>query len=37
MVDGDGTRLEQVFNNLLNNAGKYTDRGGRISLAVSVD
>ncbi|RYY76191.1 MAG: response regulator [Gammaproteobacteria bacterium] len=34
-VNGDGTRLEQVFNNLLNNAGKYTDRGGRISLTVS--
>lgn len=33
-VDGDGTRLTQVFANLLNNAAKYTDRGGRIRLAV---
>ncbi len=36
-VKGDSTRLEQVFNNLLNNAGKYTDRGGRISLTMSVE
>jgi PAS domain S-box-containing protein len=33
-VDADGTRLCQVFANLLNNAAKYTDRGGRIRLAV---
>jgi signal transduction histidine kinase len=33
-VDGDETRLSQVFANLLNNAAKYTDRGGRIRLAV---
>jgi PAS domain S-box-containing protein len=31
-VDGDAVRLSQVFQNLLNNAAKYTDRGGRISL-----
>jgi PAS domain S-box-containing protein len=31
-VEGDTTRLSQVFVNLLNNAAKYTDRGGRITL-----
>ncbi len=35
-VLGDFTRLAQAFVNLLNNAVKYTDRGGRISLAASV-
>jgi len=33
-VDGDGTRLTQVFTNLLNNAAKYTQPGGRIRLVV---
>jgi PAS domain S-box-containing protein len=33
-VDADPVRLSQVFANLLNNAAKYTDRGGRISLRV---
>ena len=33
-VDGDLTRLAQVFANLLNNAARYTERGGRISLQV---
>ena len=33
-VDGDVVRLSQVIANLLNNAAKYTDRGGRIRLAV---
>jgi len=33
-VDGDETRLCQVFANILNNAAKYTDRGGRIRLGV---
>ncbi len=33
-VDADVTRLAQVFSNLLNNAAKYTERGGRIRLAV---
>lgn len=33
-VDADRTRLAQVFGNLLNNAAKYTDPGGRIRVAV---
>ena len=33
-VDGDVIRLSQVFANLLNNAAKYTHRGGRIRLTV---
>jgi CheY-like chemotaxis protein/two-component sensor histidine kinase len=32
-VDGDLTRLSQVIANLLNNAAKYTRRGGHISLS----
>lgn len=31
-VHGDSVRLEQVFSNVLNNAIKYTDEGGRIWL-----
>ncbi|QJX01189.1 Chemotaxis protein methyltransferase CheR [Frigoriglobus tundricola] len=33
VVEADLTRLAQVFMNLLNNAAKYTERGGRITLA----
>jgi CheY-like chemotaxis protein len=32
-LEADPTRLEQVFWNLLNNAAKYTDPGGRIDLS----
>lgn len=33
-VHADMTRLAQVFSNLLNNAAKYTERGGNIWLSV---
>ena len=33
-LDGDLTRLSQVFSNLLTNSAKYTDPPGRISLDV---
>jgi two-component system CheB/CheR fusion protein len=33
-VDGDPTRLQQIQVNLLNNAAKYTSRGGHVTLEV---
>jgi signal transduction histidine kinase/CheY-like chemotaxis protein len=33
-LNGDITRLAQVFSNLLNNAARYSQRGSRISLTV---
>ncbi|MGQ0752840.1 MAG: ATP-binding protein [Betaproteobacteria bacterium] len=35
-VDGDAVRLAQILSNLLNNAAKYTDPGGAISVSVAV-
>jgi PAS domain S-box-containing protein len=34
-VDGDQTRLEQIVNNLLGNALRYTSAGGNISIALA--
>lgn len=34
-LKADRVRLAQVFSNLLNNAAKYTEAGGRVTLAVT--
>jgi signal transduction histidine kinase len=35
-LHADPMRLEQVFNNLLENATKYTEKGGRIAITAAV-
>jgi signal transduction histidine kinase/DNA-binding response OmpR family regulator len=37
VVDGDPARLTQVFANLLTNAAKYTDPGGRVEVVAERD
>jgi two-component system, sensor histidine kinase len=37
LVHGDPVRLTQVLSNLLNNAARYTDPGGRVRLSCAVD
>jgi two-component system, sensor histidine kinase len=36
-LHGDATRLAQILSNLLNNAAKYTNRGGHVTLAAHVE
>jgi CheY-like chemotaxis protein len=36
-LEADATRLEQVFVNLLDNAAKYTDAGGRVSVRAELE
>lgn len=36
-MEADLTRLAQIFLNLLNNAAKYSDRGGQITLGARVE
>ena len=37
LVEADGTRIEQIVANLVHNAAKYTDRGGKIAIRAHRD
>jgi PAS domain S-box-containing protein len=37
LLDADPTRLAQVFSNLLNNAAKYSEQGGHITLSAGAE
>jgi CheY-like chemotaxis protein len=37
LVEADPVRLEQILTNLLNNAAKYTDPGGRLKLTAELE
>lgn len=37
VLEADATRLTQVFQNLVTNAAKYTDRGGQITIRAEVE
>jgi PAS domain S-box-containing protein len=37
LLDADPVRLAQIFANLLNNAAKYSDKGGQIEVSASRD
>ena len=37
LLDADPIRLAQVFSNLLNNAAKYSEQGGHITLSAETD
>ena len=36
LIDGDPTRLAQIFSNLLTNAARYTENGGTIHISAEV-
>jgi PAS domain S-box-containing protein len=37
VVEGDPVRLAQIIGNLLHNAGRFTDHGGRVEVRATVD
>ena len=37
LVNGDSARLSQIFSNILNNAIKYTEYGGKLSVTLKQD